>query len=255
MDSLVDYSRQEAMDQMMSGIRKEHTHVIIGCGGVGFWVGVMLAMSGVRHFHLIDGQTIDRTNLNRLPVPQTWLGHKKPIALRKLIRFLRPETAISCMCSHIDTESLSLLSETLLRTHVNGVIWDTTDDGRIQRVINKEVKDKLAGRMSYRKIGYEGFEVGTYRNFQVWLNEETYNPGYRTSSANAASSSLAAVLGIFAEGLGIDYDYQVNFKDALGSSEHWGNKSMSEAVSFAYSKLGKKNQEEMKSILRKGAKE
>lgn len=223
--SLVDYSRQEAMDASLSVFRKTQLNVIIGCGGVGFWLGLFLAMNGHKHFILMDKQKIEPSNLNRLPVPQTWIGINKAIALKRLMRTLRPDVCVSPFTTHITEDTLGLLTEFVNSAKYCSVdskvfIWDTTDDGRIQKKINKAVAKIRADigsreRVQYRKIGYEGWEVGNYSNFDVWINEETYETGYRTSNANAMTSAVSASLGIFAGGLGYKEDVQVNLKDLM----------------------------------------
>lgn len=66
----------------------------------------------------------------------------------------------------------------------------------------------------YRKLGYEGFEVGSYKAYDVWVPAD-YAPGYRTSNACAATSALAAILGIVTQGLDISKDVQINLADLV----------------------------------------
>lgn len=219
MESIVDYSRQAEFDRALGGhIIKSQLNYIVGCGGVGFWLGVILAMQGQENFVLIDGQTIERTNLNRLPVPPSWVGHNKAIALRRVMRSLRPVTAIRTITEHITEETFSILSTGGEHARVGGrnlakTVWDCTDDARIQKKIFKAMK-AASSRIHYRKLGYEGFQVGSYKAYDVWIPAD-YAPGYRTSNACAATSALAAVLGIMTEGLGVTRDTEINIKDLL----------------------------------------
>lgn len=227
---LVDYSRQE---DLMSGasalnhIVNDNTHLIIGCGGVGFWLALSLAMMGAEKFILIDGQTIDNSNLNRLPVPQTWIGQNKAIALRKLIRFLRPATRVVCLNAHITEETLNVIPKMLTAsrhaTHCYNV-WDTTDNAIIQRKIYDFVLEmrKLPEHqgVKYRKIGYEAWKVGNYAKWDIWTDETEYQAGYRTSSANAITSMLSAGLGIFAMGLGRTADFNLDIRRLLTEGGH-----------------------------------
>lgn len=223
MESLVDYSRQAEFDRTLSiGIKAEQVNYIIGCGGVGFWLGVILAMQGQKHFVLIDGQSIERTNLNRLPVPPSWLGINKAIALRKVIRQLRPVTAVRTVTEHLQEDTLDVLigTGTYVSTgtkRLTKTVWDCTDDGRIQKKIYKALKAARGDSIHYRKLGYEGFQVGSYKEYDVWLPVD-YQPGYRTSNACAATSALAAVLGIVTEGLNIREDVEINIQ-ALAKGE------------------------------------
>ena len=225
--TLVNADRQAGMDEAL-GFSQEETHVIVGCGGIGFWLGLMIAMVGGRYFVLFDGDNIDHSNLNRLPVPQTWIGQNKAVALRKMIRTMRPDTVVTCLSMNITEETMSMLSS-VSKTLNNGTpyyyrrsraqlnVWDTTDDAKIQTKINEYVnsmgKDATFSRVRYRKIGYEGFKVGSYKDYQVWT-QEGYTTGYRTTQANAVSSVLSAGLGFFANYL-TEKDVSVNLKELI----------------------------------------
>ncbi len=100
-----------------------------------------------------------------------------------------------------------------IKQRTNWMIWDCTDDARIQRKIFKW-REQYGSQVEYRKIGYEGFDVGTYVNYDVWT-VPNYQPGYRTSNACAATSALAAVVGFMAQGLGMKHDININVKEVL----------------------------------------
>lgn len=218
MENLIDYSRQRDFDNSLTNIRKQQINYIVGCGGVGFWLGIMLAMQGQENFVLIDGQTIERSNLNRLPVPPTWIGHNKAVALRKMIRFVRPMTAIHVITEHIAEDTFSIITtggpyHRLNDKDLRKTVWDCTDDARIQTKIFKAMRD-ASRYIGYRKLGYEGFQVGSYKAYDVWIPGD-YAPGYRTSNACASTSALAAVLGIMTEGFNIEDDVEINIADIV----------------------------------------
>lgn len=231
--TLVDDSRQQEMSETLGLNQEQEVHVIIGCGGIGFWLGIMLVMIQARYIVVMDGDTIDNTNLSRLPVPQTWVGINKAVALRKTIRTLRPDTIVTCMTTHITEDTLSLLDKfTSNMNNANAYynhhnhritttnIWDTTDDARIQQRISEyvdNIRSKNAGRVQtvrYRKMGYDGFNIGSYENMNTWKLPETYQPGYRTTNANAISSAIAAGLGIFSAYLSAG-DVNVNLRTLI----------------------------------------
>lgn len=227
---LVDYSRQQdltnsaaALDNMVNHNR----HLVIGCGGIGFWLAISLAMMGVRDFILVDGQTIDNSNLNRLPVPQTWVGTNKAVALRKMIRFLRPATRIVVLTAHITEETLNVIPKMLRAAREPSTtynVWDTTDNAIIQRKIYDFVlemrKTVNNSTIKYRKIGYEAWKVGNYAKWDIWTDEDEYQAGYRTSSANAITSMLSAGLGIFGMGLDREEDFNLDLRKLLIEGGH-----------------------------------
>ena len=222
-EQLVDYSRQTEFDNEIGRyMAKDESNIIIGCGGVGFWLGLFLAMNGYQDFFLIDGDKLDQTNLNRIPVPQTWMGTNKAIALRKLIRSLRPATRIVVLTAHITEDTLDVIRKFYENQNLyHTTVWDTTDNALIQSKINKFVNSirteerSLTHQVKYRKIGYEAWNVGCYENYDIWIDEDNYRPGYQTSRANAVTSAIAAGLGFFARGLNIHHDTTFNIKDML----------------------------------------
>jgi hypothetical protein len=215
----IDYSRQQ---QLESGIHQHNryslrsTYIIVGCGGIGFWAGLMLAMFGITELVLIDGDKIEASNLNRLPVPPTWVGVNKAIALRKLIRQLRPATTINCLVKHMTTENMSVLDHIIGSGNETSVI-DCTDNAIIQKQLYALTAEKSC---RYLKIGYEGLNVGWYPAYDVWI-PDNYQPGYRTTQSNVISSAVSAGLGILSTFYGNGKDVNVNLHEvACGINLH-----------------------------------
>lgn len=69
--------------------------ILIGVGGVGCWVALALALGGVEHMTLFDGDTLSLHNLNRFPLPQSSAGEMKSLALAKWLLSMRPEAEIT----------------------------------------------------------------------------------------------------------------------------------------------------------------
>jgi len=218
----VDYSRQSDLDAVLTPkLAKGDVNIIVGCGGIGFWLGIQLAMLGYRHFILVDGQSVDYSNLNRLPVPQTWVGTNKAVALRKVIRSMRLDTVVMAMSTNIAKDTLSILKNATKRfksmttqyyaSSSPATLWDTTDDAKIQTQIHEYVKS--INNMEYRKLGYEGFDIGCYKDYSVWTPDD-YETGYRTSNANAVTSCISAGMGIFARCLASE-DVELNLKQMI----------------------------------------
>lgn len=188
MEQIVDYSRQADMDGEI-GTMFEYTHVIVGCGGIGFWLGILLSMIGIENLVLIDGDKLDPSNLNRIPVAQTWVGTNKAIALRKTIRQMRPLTSVMVLTKHATMASMDTLLP--LANQRRLYIWDCTDNARFQVQLFGWARNN---HQPYRKIGYEGYQVGAYKDYNIWI-DDNYQTGYRTSRANAISSVMAAGWG------------------------------------------------------------
>ena len=93
------------------------------------------------------------------------------------------------------------------------------DDAKIQKQIYA-MSEKMGSNVQYNKIGYEGFEVGSYKDYSIWYNEKTYERGYRTTRANAITSALAACIGIFNQTITTKKsDCKLNFLDLVKNRE------------------------------------
>lgn len=210
----IDYSRQAVFTRAMEGIDNEDMNIIVGCGGIGYWLAILLALHGVPRLLLIDGDKVDSSNLNRLPVPVTWRGINKAIALRKTIKSLRPEMVVTVIPAHLEGSLAKQTIEKLSNNHYVQ-IWDCTDHMPTQKALFALSKEDEA-HVGYRKIGYEGMEIGTYVDYSVWATTETVEThGYRTSAANAVSSVMAACLGMLAQGLCVERDVNINLKSMV----------------------------------------
>ena len=73
------------------------------------------------------------------------------------------------------------------------LLFDCTDNAHTQKAIFEATNQQT--HIRYEKIGYEGFKVGSYSDYQAWI-PDNYQPGYRTSVANSLSSSFAAIIGL-----------------------------------------------------------
>lgn len=210
----IDYSRQEMFTRQMEGIDGRHNHIIVGCGGIGWWLAILLALHGVPKLTLIDGDKVDSSNLNRLPVPITWRGVNKAIALRKSLKAIRPEMIVTVIPAHMESNFAKQTIEKLSSGQYVQ-IWDCTDHLPTQKALFALSKEDEV-HVGYRKIGYEGMEIGTYVDYSVWATTDTAEQhGYRTSAANAVSSVMAACLGMLAHGMSIDRDVNLNLRSMI----------------------------------------
>jgi molybdopterin/thiamine biosynthesis adenylyltransferase len=221
--TLVDYSRQAAFDNEYddSTVSLEDV-IIVGCGGIGFWCGILIAMLGKTvRMVLFDKEKIEPTNMNRLPVPQSWSGVPKVVALKRIINTIRPDMSVVAVRTHITEESIDILAKTAMKALAFPVIVDTTDDARAQKRIydwyNTHGNSKV---ITYIKMGYEKSTVGAYRVLNAWIPAD-YRPGYRTTSANAVTSAVAAGMGIYKLLFGGPKDMTIDLKTLLDKPEGW----------------------------------
>lgn len=199
----IDYSRQEEMTtEVFRNATFNGTNIIVGCGGVGFWLAIFLAMNGAERLVLIDGDKIEPSNLNRLPILPRLVGHNKTLALRKMIKMIRPECNIACVPYHLTEDNMVTTFADIIsvanRNKALSFVWDCTDNVRSQIMLYKYVKRHLDNsKFKYCKLGYDGYNVGAYTNYDVWFDADTYQPGYRRTVANSLTSAVAAAFGLF----------------------------------------------------------
>lgn len=213
---IVDYSRQNSLDEKlridnMAQIGSQPTIHIIGCGGVGFWLGLFAAMIGFQKFVLFDDDKVESSNLNRLPVKQEWNGKFKVSALKATIKMLRPDACVATYRRRFD-ETIDVEQA---RQNMSPIIFDCSDNSRFQERLYKKC---VSLRVKYVKIGYEGENIGLYRKMEsLWrLPGDEHNGGYRTTQANAISSALAGGLGLFYYATGNMADKNINLLNIVG---------------------------------------
>lgn len=165
---------------------------IVGCGGIGFWAGIYAAMLGFFDaVYLFDGDKIDSTNLARLPVPGSWVGVNKAVALKRVIHTLRPALPVIPIMKPANTVLLNAIITPT--SNVAIYILDCTDDARAQNEVfnwSKGFKEKV-----YAKAGYEGMEFGVYTEINTWVPAD-YQPGYTTAASNVLTSAAAAAYAV-----------------------------------------------------------
>lgn len=176
------YQRQESMELTIpSGA------TVVGCGGTGFWTAIFLAMSGIKEISLIDEDTVDASNLNRLMLHADNIGNYKTQVTANIIRGLRPECRVEIHQGNITSEGHCEV--------LYGTVFCCTDSIESQRLINAYcIKNKLP----YRRVGYDGTTLNVSRAFPLSFVKEEQQ-GYTETPSWVIPAVLAAALGVYAE--------------------------------------------------------
>jgi len=133
-DSLENLKRQEAafgkpFNLMMQSLRV----AVIGLGGTGSPTATLLARSGIGELILIDGDILDKTNMNRVRgYTSTNIGKRKAESLAGFIASLGLNTSISFINGylHESEEALDALSSA-------DVVFGCTDDVAGRDILNQ----------------------------------------------------------------------------------------------------------------------
>ena len=90
------FSRSEALlgEQSMDALRSKRV-IIFGVGGVGSWAAEALIRTGLTHLTIVDGDTVQPSNINRqLPATRETIGMPKVEALKARLMTINPEADI-----------------------------------------------------------------------------------------------------------------------------------------------------------------
>lgn len=110
-------------EEAVERLRQAHV-LVLGIGGVGGEAAVMLARAGVGHLTLVDGDTVDVTNLNRQMVAyRSTVGMAKTEALAGILRDMAPEITLTLVPRYVTPEE----AETLLLPEPDFAV-DAIDD-------------------------------------------------------------------------------------------------------------------------------
>lgn len=144
----------------------EHSAVVIGLGGIGSWVALNLAMTGLGTLILYDNDKIEPSNLNRTLFKLSHINKPKVFAVKELISERRKDTIV------ITNQELFTV-EHLKKLEGIDFIFDCSDTTRI-----KDSIAQLKSKPRYIKLGYDGFEgticVDDFTSGQ-WGTDSSYN--------------------------------------------------------------------------------
>lgn len=149
MESRVTSTILEEINNRQKGLIgdfSEHSAVVIGLGGIGSWVALNLAMTGLGTLILYDNDKVEPSNLNRTLFKLSHINKPKVIAVKELISERRKDTIV------ITNQEL-LTVEHLKKLEGIDYIFDCSDTTRL-----KDSIAQLKQKPRYLKLGYDGFE-------------------------------------------------------------------------------------------------
>ncbi len=109
MTGLMDRTALLMGEDAVKRLRDAHV-LVLGVGGVGGEAAMMLARAGVGRLTLIDGDTVDPSNLNRQAVAyRSTVGMMKTEALAAMLRDIAPEMSLTLVSRYITPEDAQTL--------------------------------------------------------------------------------------------------------------------------------------------------
>jgi tRNA A37 threonylcarbamoyladenosine dehydratase len=153
---------------------------VAGCGGVGFWVAKFAAMSGIPKIYLYDPDIIEIHNLNRLDIPEKFLGRNKADITGIILKSLRAECDVKAF-------GMKLQPFTFAETE-----WlvDCTDNFESQTINRQIAEDNNA---KYMKVGYDGENISINDEIAEWGEAED---GYVVIPSWCVPASVVGALAV-----------------------------------------------------------
>ena len=171
------YQRQETLK-----LDQDQTVTVVGCGGIGYWVAKILAMSGINKILLYDPDILEEHNLNRLDIPYRYIGKNKADVTKVAILSIREE----CVCYSFPFPFNDLGEKT-------DWVIDCTDSAKAQ-MENQELARKMGAK--YFKAGYDGEDFGIHNAVAEWSTDDEEEGGYTIVPSWAVPAMMIAALSV-----------------------------------------------------------
>ena len=123
------FSRSEALlgAEVMEALRSKRV-ILFGIGGVGSWCAEALVRTGLTHLTIVDGDTVQPSNINRqLPATRATLGMPKVEALKERLLSINPDAEIEVVAEFYHDDDENLKSKILHHQYLIDAI-DSVDD-------------------------------------------------------------------------------------------------------------------------------
>jgi hypothetical protein len=195
MDDLL-YARQTPL-----ALYTPNSLTVAGCGGIGSWVAILSAMSGVPNIYLFDPDLMEEHNRNRLPFCQGSLNRPKVDVVADYIRAIRPDAIVVPVKEKLEGLFLSI------QLSVSEYIVDCTDSPIAQHNIynacNKSGKN-------YIRAGYDGTHITVAGAVSGWIRtdveRETYTvrPSWVVPAVTVAALAVGKMMKYPQQEVGLD---------------------------------------------------
>jgi len=190
------YDRQQQV-----GLTLPPSVTIAGIGGIGSWVAILSAMSGVQNLYLFDPDVMEESNRNRLPFCQSSLNRPKVEVVAEYIRAIRPDAIIVAIPERLEGVLLDI------QLSVSAVIIDCTDSPRAQFTIYNACKEH---GVRFIRAGYDGTRITVTSVVTGWMRtdveEENYtvNPSWVVPAVTVAALAVGKLEKFFDQEVSLD---------------------------------------------------
>ena len=131
---------------------------IVGLGGIGCPAAQYLVSAGIKKIKLIDGDIVQKTNLNRQILYSIKdIGKPKVEIAKKKLNNIYPECKINAISSHLESKNINKYLNN------SSLIIDATDNWKSMLLINKYCVNKSIPLVSSSVVGFDS-QVTLFNN-------------------------------------------------------------------------------------------
>lgn len=192
------YDRQTALN-----LNIPKSVLLIGCGGIGSWIGFSMALGGVSKLTIIDPDVLEIHNLNRTPFREDQVGLPKVFAMQDLIYDRRQGVC------EVDVYDCTYQNSGIDPTEYD-IVVDCSDGLDCKEYLNDH---EFNGK--YIKLGYDGTSITIDTNIKsyVW----SMGDGYRIVPSYVGSVMMIASIVTNSIMLNVDMkSITMDISDMLG---------------------------------------
>lgn len=180
------YNRQSNLT-----LKKYSVCFVVGCGGIGNWVALDLALSGcVKELVLIDPDTIEDSNLNRTIFDTCDIGCYKVDAVARHILLKRESQKISIVADYLNENMV----QSIIDKYFGGDNSYYRDKICVVDCRDDIYDDCYSLNCKLYKVGYDGCEITIDGNPRLTKVYGQRGGTYTVTPSYVCSSQLAAIL-------------------------------------------------------------
>jgi adenylyltransferase/sulfurtransferase len=192
------YSRHILLNEIgIEGQTRIHNchMLVIGAGGLGSPAAYYLASAGVGHITLVDGDTVDLTNLQRQILHTTErIGQPKADSGRTALQAINPEVEVMALAQRVDDAAV----HALVAGH--DIVLDCSDNFATRHAVNRACVAHHRPLVSGAAVRFDGqLAVFDLRRSDA----PCYACLFPQAAQGEAQDELCAVMGVFAPLTGI----------------------------------------------------
>lgn len=161
---------------------------IVGCGGIGSWVAILAAMSGVGTLYLFDPDVVEESNRNRLPFCQGSIGQPKVEVVKDFILSIRPDCIIASIAEKLEGDLLEI------QKRLCDYFIECTDSPRNQFALYNALKGNSG--YTFIRAGYDGTNITVTSNVSGWIKTDVETENYTVQPSWVVPAVTVAALAV-----------------------------------------------------------